>query len=240
MSAKILSLSETSAAGSRLPGAAAPVQSGSLADQAYERLKHEIITCHYKPGECLNESQLSEALSIGRTPIHHAINKLQTQGLVEVLPRKGIVIRPVSLDEIMDINDIRLVNEVECVRLGAERIMDEEIAELDAILERSEAAAQKRDVKALMLLDRDFHGCLARASRNRILAEFLGLIHERSLRTWFISLNDAQHLKEVFDEHFLIVEALRTRNPDRAMAAMSAHLQSTARNLDRHRMSRQR
>lgn len=211
-----------------------PVERISLAEQAYALIKHAIITCDYMPGECLNESQLCEFLGIGRTPIHHATKKLQTQGLIDIIPRKGIMIRPVSLDEIMDINDIRLINEVECVRLASERIVETELEALDAVLAASAKAIERRDVKALILLDRDFHGILARASRNAILAEFLGIVHERALRVWFISLNDAQHLREVYAEHRAIVDALRTRDTERVMELMRAHLRSTARNLMRH------
>src|SRR5687767_10822325 len=109
----------------------------SLRDAAYDAIKHRIITCAFKPGEYLNEAYVSATLGIGRTPVHQAIDRLMLDGLVEVIPRKGVIVKLVSLEEIMQIVEVRLLNESYCVRLAAERAERADIAELSDIVARA-------------------------------------------------------------------------------------------------------
>src|SRR5262249_58765623 len=73
----------------------------SLRDAAYEAIKHRIITCKFKPGECINEASVSALLGLGRTPVHQAIDRLMLEEMVEVIPRKGVIVKPVILQDVM-------------------------------------------------------------------------------------------------------------------------------------------
>jgi len=203
----------------------------SLRHKAYVAIKHQIITCELKPGEVLSEAILSDRLEIGRTPVRQAIDHLVIDGLIEVLPRKGIVVRPISLDEIVHVNEVRLINEAHSVRRAAERATDAEVALLQDNLARMQEATQNNAFEDLMLLDREFHALLSNGARNPILSELLRNLHERSLRLWFISLraND-QHMR-VCEQHAAIIEAVRDRNPDAAEGVMRAHIESFMKNL---------
>jgi DNA-binding GntR family transcriptional regulator len=203
----------------------------SLLDKAYNQIKFRIITCRYRPGEVLSEAAISEELKIGRTPIHQAIHRLMMDELVSILPRKGVMVRPVSIDEAMEIIGVRLVTEGYCARLAAERADDAELARLQKILDESEEAAKNRDVERLMLLDREFHDTLARSARNRVLADTLRNLHERSLRFWFISLRDPDHHHRVQTQHRAIVDALQSRKPEAAELAMREHINAFQRNV---------
>ncbi len=196
----------------------------SCNDLAYETLKHRLITCGYRPGECLSEAVVSAELGFGRTPVHQAFIRLVRDGLVDVLPRKGILVRPISLDEVLDIASVRLVNEAHCVRLAVERAAPRDIAELDGNVDEAERAARACDISRLMLLDRRFHQVIATSAGNPVLAEILGHLHDRSLRVWFMSLRDAQHHRRVIGEHRAIVAALRARDADAAEQAMRGHI----------------
>src|SRR5690606_9385153 len=145
-------------------------------------------TFAFKPGEYLNEAQVSALLGLGRTPVHQAIARLGVDGLVDILPRKGVVVRPIDIAEVFQIISVRLVNELLCVRLATERATDRDIANMESIIERAQTALERRDIERMMLLDRDFHLALVAAARNPVLAEILRNLHERSLRLWFISL----------------------------------------------------
>src|SRR6266853_1126584 len=114
--------------------AAEPVLAESLKDQAYEAIKHRIITCAFKPGQELSESAVAGLLKIGRTPVHQAFDRLNTEGLVDVQPRKGVVVRPINLDEVIEIIEIRLLNETFAVRLAAERASSAEIMAIRDVL----------------------------------------------------------------------------------------------------------
>lgn len=207
--------------------------SQSLRDLAYEAIKHRIITCAFRPGEYVNEASVSAILGIGRTPVHQALERLMLEGMVEVIPRKGVIVKPVSLHEVMQIIEVRLLNETYCVRLAAERADDSEIAALADILARAQEWKAVRNVEQMMLLDREFHLVLARAAKNAILGDILRKLHERSLRFWFISLNAPGHHESVQDQHQAILAAVHGRDPDTAEAAMRRHIESFRHNVAR-------
>lgn len=198
----------------------------SLRDLAYETIKHRIITCAFKPGEYINEAQVSAALGLGRTPVHQAIDRLMLDGMVKVIPRKGVIVKPVSLDEVLHIIEARLMIEPAAVRFATARADDAEIGALDDILGRAQEWSSLRNVEQMMLLDREFHLVLARAARNDVLVDILRRLHERSLRFWFISLTDVSHHSDVQDEHGAILRAVRERDSDAAEAAMRRHIES--------------
>ena len=116
---------------------------GSLKEQAYQAIKHRIITCASEPGQELSENAVANALKIGRTPVHQAFDRLHGEGLVDVQPRKGIVVRPINLDEVIEIIETRLLNETFAVRLAAERASSAEIVAIrDVLLRVTEIADQ--------------------------------------------------------------------------------------------------
>ena len=197
----------------------------SLRDTAYDAIKHRIITCAFRPGEYINELQLSALLRIGRTPVHQALDRLMIEGMVEVIPRKGVIVKPVSLNEVLQIIEVRLINEPFGARLAAEQANDTDLVELAEILERAKHWAALRNVENMMLLDREFHLLIARAAKNDVLIELLRNLHERSLRFWFISLNAPTQYDSVQNEHTAILDAIRQRNPDKAEAAMRRHIE---------------
>jgi DNA-binding GntR family transcriptional regulator len=205
----------------------------SLLDHAYSDIKLRIITCRYRPGEVLSEAAISQEMKVGRTPVHQAIHRLAMDGLVSVMPRKGIVVRPISIDEAIDIIEVRLLTECHCARLAAERADESELAQLDAIVDSHAQMVEKRDLERMMLLDREFHGVLARSARNTVLADVLRNLHERSLRFWFISLQNPEQHRKVLEQHRALVAALRRRQPDAAEAIMRKHILAFRDNVTR-------
>jgi DNA-binding GntR family transcriptional regulator len=203
----------------------------SLRDEAYDAIKHRIITCEFRPGEYINELQLSTLLKIGRTPVHQALDRLMIEGMVEVIPRKGVIVKPVSLNEVLQIIEVRLINEPFGARLAAEQANDRDLADLSEALRRAKHWAALRNVEQLMLLDREFHLLIARAAKNEVLTELLRNLHERSLRFWFISLNAPTQYESVQNEHATILDALRQRSPAKAEAAMRQHIESFRTNV---------
>jgi DNA-binding GntR family transcriptional regulator len=203
----------------------------SLRVAAYHEIKRRIITTAYRPGEILNETLVAESLRIGRTPVHEALNRLALEGMVEIMPRKGIIVKPVSMDEMRELAQVRISNEVLCVSLAARRADNEALRAMRTILDAVPAAIAKRDVEAMMNLDRDFHCAVSRAARNRTLADVLLQLHERSLRFWFISLSAPRQMEQVQREHRAIFNAIRTHNPRAAARAVTAHIHAYVRNI---------
>jgi DNA-binding GntR family transcriptional regulator len=188
----------------------------------------------FRPGEYLNEAQVSKLLNIGRTPVHQALNRLMLEGMVDVIPRKGVIVKSVSLNDLLEMIDVRLVNETYCARLAAARATEADIAEMEAILNESEKTATDVDTNRQMLLDRDFHHVLSRAAGNTVLADFVRTLHDLSLRFWFISLRDPAHHIAVKEQHRTILDAIKRSAPDAASNAVRNHIESFRANIMQH------
>lgn len=195
-------------------------------EAAYQRLKDALVTLAYKPGEYLNTAQVMERLGVGRTPVNQALHRLSTEGLVKIIPRKGAMASPLSINDALELVDVRLVNEMLCLRLAAAAITDPEIKELQAIATQFEAAASRRDSISLMNADRLFHEKIGLAARNVMLQDILNVLHARSQRFWAISLSTEGHVAEVIAEHRAIVGALSRREADAAAEAAKQHVLS--------------
>lgn len=203
----------------------------SLREQAYESIKQQIVRCELRPGEAITVTELANAMNLGRTPVIQAIDRLAVDGLVEVMPRKGVVVSPVSMNDFVEIVEIRALNEVQAARWAAERASPEAVTRMQANVDASWKAARNGAVDELIERDREFHRLLSGAARNAILTEFLSNLHDRSLRFWFLSLRAPDHNIRVCEQHAQIVEAIRTGDPDASEAALREHISAFSRNL---------
>jgi DNA-binding GntR family transcriptional regulator len=199
----------------------------SLVDRAYEAIKHRIFTVAYAPGAYLNEVAISQELGIGRTPVHHALHRLAKEGLVNVMPRKGVIVRPVSLDEVAQIIEVRLVNETHCASLAARRVTRADLEIAKAILARAQREIDAGEgVEELMRLDQSFHSWIAKMSGNLILAEILANLQDRAARFWFLSLSEGHHPQQVQHEHLDLLQAIASKDEMQAAAMARAHIES--------------
>jgi DNA-binding GntR family transcriptional regulator len=206
----------------------------SLRDQAYEAIKDRIITCRFKPGECINEASVSALLGLGRTPVHQALDRLMLEEMVEVIPRKGVIIKPVILHDVLQMIDVRMINESQCARLAATRADDNHIQGMSKVIDQARKAIDRRDIKALMTLDREFHLLLAGASKNFELAEIVRKLNERSLRFWFISFTTPDHHHSFQQQHEDLFDAVRNHDADAAEQAMRVHIEAFRKSVVRH------
>jgi DNA-binding GntR family transcriptional regulator len=205
----------------------------SLRDQAYEAIKDRIITCKFKPGECINETSVSQLLGLGRTPVHQALDRLMLEEMVEVIPRKGVIVKPVILFDVLQMIDVRMINEAHCARVAATRANAGEIDAMSKVLRQARTAIGRCDTHALMSLDREFHLLLASASKNFELTEVIRRLNERSLRFWFISFTTPDHHHSFQRQHEAIFEAIRKHDADDAERAMRAHIEAFRKSVAR-------
>ena len=131
------------------------------------------------------------------------------EGLVQVIPRKGVMVQTVSLDQVLNILEARLVNEPYCAEPGS-RARDQpgHRAHATAVRFQPRPLIRARDREKLMILDRAFHRLISDAARNSIVADILTMLHERSLRFWFIAFADDLQLRRIDDEHRAILSAV--------------------------------
>ncbi|WP_325498525.1 GntR family transcriptional regulator [Ramlibacter sp.] len=211
---------------SAAPAARARGDAPSQNEQAYQLLKDALTTLAYKPGEYLNTASLMDELALGRTPINHALHRLANEGLVQIIPRKGVMVSPLSIDDALELIQVRVANEGLCARLAAAKSTKAEVEQIKDVARRFDEAVARRNLTEVMNLDRIFHEHIAAAARNQMLAEILKVLHARSQRFWALSLAAEGHLAEVQAEHAAIIDALGRNDPDAAAAAVQAHVLS--------------
>ena len=198
----------------------------SLEETAYLQLKELILTLQLRPGMFLNELSLSEMLGIGRMPIHQAVQRLKAECLVEVIPRKGLVIRPDSLKDMLSLLEARLAIEPNITALAAERATKEQIAALKKIMMDSKLIVKQSERMSFMSLDRAFHALIGDATGNKILADAQRPLHERSELIWQLRVMREDGLVVNQREHMNIFTAIAERDAHAARKAMEDHLHS--------------
>lgn len=199
--------------------------SGSLADDAYRLLKWKILSMELGPGAFLNEQELAATTGFGRTPIHQALHRLMYDGLVDIRPRKGVLVRTWSPSEIRQLVEARRPLEEAVVRLAADRAADAEIEAARTLLATGHGLIAASDRDGLLRLDQEFHRALARMSRNPVMADVVESLHQRSTLLWFIPIADRSEYQAVQAQHEAILHAVAERKPGDAVAAMRAHLE---------------
>lgn len=200
----------------------------SLVQQAYESIKERIINLHFLPGQYLNEAAICAQLKLGRTPVHQALQRLQMEGLVDVLPRKGIIVQPDSLAEIMKILDSRVTVEPELARSAARRVAAGEITadQLSRVMEIATATVDEDppDIAAFTANDRWFHREIAQLSGNAIMSDFARLLHERSTRFWYLNLWQTIDVPLTNQQHAEIAAAVIAGDGELAAQRMLDHI----------------
>jgi DNA-binding GntR family transcriptional regulator len=184
------------------------------AEKAYSQIKGKIITAKMPPGSVINEAQLMEEFSLGRTPIREAIKQLQMENLVMVTPRKGM----------LQIFELRVELESFATRLATQRINQDEIIEIKNLAEEYRGANHSSK-ECLIDLDGRFHSLLAKASHNKFLIKEIEHYYNLSLRIWYIALNYAKPEDIDVDAHIEIFEAIQARDVEKAGQRMRKHVQ---------------
>ncbi len=167
-----------------------------LRDIVFDYMKNAIITGELKPGERLMEVQLAEKLGVSRTPVREAIRKLELEGLVVMVPRKGAYVSDLDAKDLLNVLEVRSSLEGLAASLAAERITDEEIERLKGILEEFQKNIELGDNEALIRLDKEFHDLIFAASRNDKLIQIVNNIQEHVHRFRVRYINEEKKAKK--------------------------------------------
>lgn len=197
-----------------------------LREIVFESLREAIINGVLRPGERLLEVQLAEELQVSRTPVREAIRKLELEGLVIMVPRKGAYVADISLKDVTNIFEIRAALEGLAAALAAERINDEEIEEMERVLVRKAACIEVNDLSSLLEKDTEFHELIYKASRNERLMQIISNLREQINRFRVISLASPGRGREALEEHKKICEAIVERNSELAQALAQEHIEN--------------
>ena len=199
-------------------------RASSLSEQAYFRLRELIVTLALPPGSVVNERELMERLGLGRTPIREALRRLAREQLVEVYPRRGILVAPVDVRDLAELTEARLALEGLAARLAARRATTDDLEETAALLGELERAADRHDERALIELDQRIHRHVYACAHNRVVEATLSEYYVLALRIWFLALDRVARLDDAVRLHRDLLEAIRDGRAEHAEEAMRRHV----------------
>ena len=194
----------------------------NLSERSYFRIKKMISDLRFSPGSRLNVELLARDLGTSRTPVWEAVRRLEQEGLVRNIPNRGVFIVELTRETAIELYTVREVLEGMAARLAVERISSKALEKMERLLRAQEKIVAEEDLVAYSKSDFEFHACIYAACGNSILREMLESIKQKARP---IAMQITPILTELFNDHQMIVRALRLRDPLLAEVAFRDHNQ---------------
>lgn len=207
-----------------------------LVGTLYHKIKELILEGRLSPGEKIVQDSLAEELGVSRTPLMRALMLLEGDMLVKSLPRRGIIVRKLELQELRDAFQLRASVESMCAGLAAEHATKKDIARLKAVFAPFRKNPNLANPKEYQRADQQFHSLIMDISGNLIVrqmplvANIIQLTYQRGL---------VRYPHQTYNDHMRIIEAIEARDPEKARKAMLLHLQKSIEVVEQH-MSEER
>ncbi len=202
-----------------------------LREVVCETLRDAIRKGVLKPGERLMEIQLAEELGVSRTPVREAIRKLELEGYVIMMPRRGTYVANLSIRDVNEVFEIRTSLDSLASGLAAERITDEELESLQRLLVLISKYIESNNMEKIVETDMQFHDLLYQASRNTRLVGIIYNLREQLTRFRATSMSFPGRLKATLEEHRQIVEAIAQGDVKAAQHAAEYHMEKSEQTL---------
>ena len=180
-----------------------------LRDVVFNTLRQGILKGELEPGERLMEVQLANRLGVSRTPIREAIRKLELEGLVVMIPRKGAEVAKISEKNLQDVLELRCALEELAIELACERISEDMLKELDRMFIEFQNGIRNVDLTVIAELDEKFHDVIYEATQNQKLIQMINNLREQMYRYRLEYIKDANKREAIVEDHRLILEALK-------------------------------
>lgn len=188
----------------------------TLREKILETIRDAILKGTLKPGERVSEPELAERFGISRTPIREAFRQLESEGYLEVIPRKGAVVASLSERDIEEFYAIKIILEGFAARMAADNLTAKDIERLEAINERLRQIAEEGDVKTFFRVHNEFHEVFIKAAGNEKLYEMITQLVMRFKRLRLASLSQPGRMQISVEEHRNMIEAFRNHDGERA------------------------
>lgn len=195
-----------------------------LRDVVFNTLRQAILAGDLKPGERLMEIHLANRLGVSRTPIREAIRKLELEGLVIMIPRRGAEVAQITEKSMSDVLEVRRALDVLCVELASDRISNDEVASLKQACDHFERAVRSRDAKAIAQADVALHDIIVKATGNDRLVQLVNNLSEQMYRYRYEYIKDFSQHGRLIEEHRMIYESLVHRDKQAAAQAARIHI----------------
>lgn len=197
------------------------VSKTSLVEHAYKQLEEMLVTLEFPPNMFLSEEELSRRLNIGRTPVREAVKRLEVDGLIKVLPRRGLVVTEVDVEQELLLLEVRRELERLVARRAAVHSTKEEKRRLVELADAMEEAAQSGDQITYVRLDKEFNDLVVNAARNPVAKRAIAPLHTAHRRFWFIHYQyRTENLPRGAARHAALMRAIATG--DSGAAAMAS------------------
>ena len=197
-----------------------------LRDVVFNTLRRAILRGELKPGERLMEIQLANKLGVSRTPIREAIRKLELEGLVLMIPRKGAEVAEITEKNLRDVLEVRCALEELAVQLACDRIDEEGLKELRAAADTFRKVLDSDDITQIAQADVDFHDVIFKATDNQRLIQLLNNLREQMYRYRIEYLKKKECYPQILQEHQEIIESIAGRDKDRATNVTGIHIKN--------------
>ncbi len=196
----------------------------SLADQAYNTIRKDILTCVLDPGSQIAQSQLVERYEYGVTPIRDALKRLEHEGFVRSIPRFGYIISPITPKDVEDLFELRLALEVLAVRKAIERASDEQLIQLRELSDTTYIYQDRVTYLHFLEHNLSFHYAIALASGNRKLADVLAETLHEMTRIFNLGLDLHDRSDQIQHEHVALADAIYARDTGQAIEIVTEQL----------------
>jgi len=197
-----------------------------LHEQVAQRLRQMLVEGRIPPSAKLNERELTEVLQVSRTPLREAIKMLAAEGLVELLPNRGAIAVSLSETDVRNTFEVMAGLEAMSGELAAQRITEDELAEIKAMHFEMMAAYTRRDLSAYYGLNARIHTAISAAARNPVLAATYSQVNARLQALRFRSNQDGEKWKRAVKDHEKMIEALSARDSAAMREVLLNHLQN--------------
>ena len=205
-----------------------------LRDVVFKTLRQGILTGELKPGERLMEIHLADRLGVSRTPIREAIRKLELEGLVTMIPRKGAEVAQISAQNLKDVLEVRQALDALGVELACERITEEGLVELKEACDHFAKVTATKDATVITKADVALHDVIIRATGNERLQQMISNLSEQMYRYRFEYIKDSSYHALLIEEHKRIYESIAARDKEQAVKAIQTHIDNQLNTIMEH------
>lgn len=202
-----------------------------LRDVVFNTLRRAILTGELKPGERLMEIHLANRLGVSRTPIREAIRKLELEGLVTMIPRRGAEVAQITEKSLQDVLEVRRALDALCAELACDRITFDEKEALKNACDEFEEATKTGDVTTIAGADVALHDIIVRATGNQRLIQLINNLSEQMYRYRFEYIKDEKGHENLVNEHRMIYESIQQGDKEKAAEAARLHIDNQERSI---------
>jgi DNA-binding GntR family transcriptional regulator len=198
-----------------------------IRDIVYENLRKAIMDGKLQSGERIVEKEYADRMNISRTPVREALRKLEIEGLVQYIPRKGVVVNGFTKEDVIEIYKIRKNLEALAIRQVVEEITDEELVKLEELVEEMERADKAGDKERVFTTCKEFNELLLNISRMPRLKGMVNMLQEYLERFRRITMSKASRRSSAIKEHRAIFQAIKEKDGRKAETLVWEHLDAS-------------